>query len=144
MNTKTEDRQLNLDEDLKIFPYINGDLFSEDMTIPSLTSDMRKKIVNCCSLDWSKVSPALFGSLFQTVLDIDEQRDEGAHYTSEKNILKTIKPLFLDFLYAKFHKLKEDRSTQKISRLKAFHDEIRQVKFSRSRMRLWKLPYSSL
>jgi hypothetical protein len=129
LNTKTEDRQLNLDEDLKIFPYINGDLFSEDMTIPSLTSDMRKKIVNCCSLDWSKVSPALFGSLFQTVLDIDEQRDEGAHYTSEKNILKTIKPLFLDFLYAKFHKLKEDRSTQKISRLKAFHDEISKLNF---------------
>ena len=124
MDTKIENRQSNLDEDLHIFPYINGDLFSEDMTIPSLTSEMRKKIINCCSLDWSKVSPALFGSLFQTVLNINEQRDEGAHYTSEKNILKTIKPLFLDYLYAKLQKLKDDRSTQKISRLKAFHDEI--------------------
>jgi len=124
LDTKIENRQSNLDEDLQIFPYINGDLFSEDMTIPSLTSEMRKKIINCCSLDWSKVSPALFGSLFQTVLNINEQRDEGAHYTSEKNILKTIKPLFLDYLYAKLQKLKDDRSTQKISRLKAFHDEI--------------------
>ena len=124
LDTKIENRQSNLDEDLQIFPYINGDLFSEDMTIPSLTSEMRKKIINCCSLDWSKVSPALFGSLFQTVLDINEQRDEGAHYTSEKNILKTIKPLFLDYLYAKLQKLKDDRSTQKISRLKAFHEEI--------------------
>ena len=124
LDTKIENRQSNLDEDLQIFPYINGDLFSEDMTIPSLTSEMRKKIINCCSLDWSKVSPALFGSLFQTVLNINEQRDEGAHYTSEKNILKTIKPLFLDYLYAKLQKLKDDRSTQKISRLKAFHEEI--------------------
>jgi hypothetical protein len=129
MDTKIENRQSNLDEDLHIFPYINGDLFSEDMTIPSLTSEMRKKIINCCSLDWSKVSPALFGSLFQTVLDINEQRDEGAHYTSEKNILKTIKPLFLDYLYAKLQKLKDDRSTQKISRLKAFHEEISKLNF---------------
>ena len=129
LNTKIDNRQSNLDEDLDSFLYINGDLFSEQMVIPSLNSEMRKKIINCCSLDWSKVSPALFGSLFQTVLEESEQRDEGAHYTSEKNILKTIKPLFLDYLYERLEKIKQDRSTQKNSRLRQFHKHISDLKF---------------
>lgn len=129
LNTKEENRQSNLDQDLNAFQYINGDLFSEQMTIPSLNSEMRKKIIDCCYLDWAKVSPALFGSLFQTVLDEGEQRQEGAHYTSEKNILKIIKPLFLDYLYEKLDKLKQDRSTQKISRLKDFHNKLGEINF---------------
>ena len=129
LNTKYEARQSNLDEDLNEFPYINGDLFSESMFIPSLNSEMRNNIINCCRLDWSKVSPALFGSLFQTVMDEDEQREEGAHYTSEKNILKTLKPLFLDELNEKLTSLKLDKSTSKISRLKDFHKSISQINF---------------
>ena len=128
LNNPPESRQKNIDEDLNDFPYINGDLFSEEMKIPALNSVMRNKLLNCCDLDWAKVSPALFGSLFQTVIQPEDQRQEGAHYTSEKNILKSIKPLFLDYLKEKFIKIKEDRSTQKNSRLKNFHKELSKIK----------------
>ena len=84
LNTPFDKRQKNIDEDLNEFPYINGDLFSEKMQIPSLSSVMRSKLLNCCDLDWAKVSPALFGSLFQTVVLPEDQRQDGAHYTSEK------------------------------------------------------------
>lgn len=129
LDTNIENRQTNIDEDLDSFPYVNGDLFSETIRIPSLDSEMRKKIINCSNLDWSKVSPALFGSLFQTVLDFQEQRDEGAHYTSEKNILKVINSLYLDNLYSEFKKIQIDRSTQKKSRLKSFHNRISKLTF---------------
>ena len=128
LNNPLESRQKNIDEDLNDFPYINGDLFSEEMKIPALNSVMRNKLLNCCDLDWAKVSPALFGSLFQTVIQPEDQRQEGAHYTSEKNILKSIKPLFLDYLKEKLIKIKEDRSTQKNSRLKNFHKELSKIK----------------
>ena len=128
LNTPLDKRQKNIDEELNEFPYINGDLFSEKMAIPSLTSVMRNKLLNCCDLDWAKVSPALFGSLFQTVILPEDQRQDGAHYTSEKNILKSINPLFLDYLKNKLKKIKEDRSTQRNSRLKKFHEELSKIK----------------
>lgn len=128
LNTPFDKRQKNIDEDLNEFPYINGDLFSEKMQIPSLSSVMRSKLLNCCDLDWAKVSPALFGSLFQTVVLPEDQRQDGAHYTSEKNILKSINPLFLDYLKNKLAKIKEDRSTQKNYRLKKFHEELSKIK----------------
>lgn len=128
LNTPIDKRQKNIDEELNEFPYINGDLFAEEMNIPAFDNNMRIKLLLCADLDWAKVSPALFGSLFQTVILPEEQRQEGAHYTSEKNILKTLKPLFLDYLEEKFIKIKEDRSTQKNSRLKRFHEDLSKIK----------------
>ena len=128
LNTPIDKRQKNIDEELNEFPYINGDLFAEEMNIPAFDNNMRIKLLLCADLDWAKVSPALFGSLFQTVILPEEQRQEGAHYTSEKNILKTLKPLFLDYLEEKFIKIKEDRSTQKNSRLKKFHEDLSKIK----------------
>lgn len=124
LDTRQEDRQKNLDEHLDAFPYVNGELFEEAIRMPSFDSDMRESLLKCCYFNWSKVSPALFGSLFQTVMLPEEQRQGGAHYTSERNILKVIKPLFLDELREEFEKIKNDKSTQKKSRLEKFHDKI--------------------
>jgi hypothetical protein len=100
---KPEDvRQKNLDEDLNLFPYVDGSLFEERFEDPSFDSDGRNILLECCHFDWSRVSPAIFGSLFQSVMDPKERRDLGAHYTSERNILKTIKALFLDELRHEF------------------------------------------
>lgn len=100
---KPEDvRQKNLDDDLNLFPYVDGSLFEERFEDPSFDSDGRNILLECCHFDWSRVSPAIFGSLFQSVMDPKERRDLGAHYTSEGNILKTIKALFLDELRHEF------------------------------------------
>jgi len=100
LNTAPEKRQATLDEELAQFPYVNGGLFAEQIIVPSFNSEMRKKLLDACEFDWSKISPAIFGSLFQSVMDKEARRHLGAHYTSEKNILKLIKPLFLDELYS--------------------------------------------
>ena len=94
LNTPIDKRQKNIDQELDDFPYINGELFSEEMSIPAFDRNMRNKLLMCADLDWAKVSPALFGSLFQTVMLPEDQRQEGAHYTSEKNILKQLNLYF--------------------------------------------------
>ena len=106
LNTPEDKRQRTLDEDLDAFPYVNGQLFADLIRTPSFDSDMRKALLDCAYFDWAKVSPALFGSLFQTVMLPQEQRQGGAHYTSEKNILKVIYPLFLDELREEFEHIR--------------------------------------
>ena len=125
LNTPEDERQKNLDEDLYNFIYINGKLFEETLPIPSFDSDTRKLLLDCCYFDWSLVSPAIFGSMFQSVMDSVERRDIGAHYTSEKNILKTINSLFLKELWDEFNSHKNnDKYLQKmldrISKMKFF------------------------
>lgn len=124
LNTHEDNRQSNLDEDINSFPYVNGDLYKENIDIPSFDSDMRSIILECSAFDWSKISPAIFGSLFQSVMDKQKRRDLGAHYTSEKNILKVINGLFLDELYEEFIKSKSNEN-----KLKQFHDKISSLKF---------------
>ena len=109
LNTPFEKRLKNLDESLATFPYVNGKLFEEFLPIPSFDSKMREILLECCYLDWSKISPAIFGSLFQSIMDKEHRRNLGAHYTSEANILKLIRPLFLDELYEKFEKVKKNK-----------------------------------
>src|SRR5450759_355720 len=99
LNSPKDKRFKNLDENLAAFPYVNGKLFEEHLPIASFDSEMRKLLLECCLLDWGKISPAIFGSLFQSVMNPVERRALGGHYTSEKNILKLIKPLFLDNLW---------------------------------------------
>jgi hypothetical protein len=123
LDTSDDGRQQNLDEDLNNFPYINGRLFGENLPIPSFDSDARKILLKCCNFDWSRVSPAIFGSMFQSVMDSDERRDIGAHYTSEKNIIKTIDALFLDDLWHEFNSHKNNKKylqqlLEKISKMK--------------------------
>lgn len=124
LNTPTDKRLKNLDEHLAAFPYVNGKLFEEPLPIASFNSRMREILLECSSLDWGKISPAIFGSMFQSVMNPEERRNLGAHYTSEKNILKLIKPLFLDELQAEFQKVKSNKN-----KLKEFHQKLGNLKF---------------
>lgn len=105
LDTPSDRRQTNLDEDLAHFPYINGDLFKEPLPIPSFNKAMRKQLLEACRFSWEKISPAIFGALFQSVMNKKERRKKGAHYTTEKNILKVIEPLFLDELRAELSRI---------------------------------------
>lgn len=124
LNTADGKRFKNIDEQLAAFPYVNGKLFEEMLPVASFDSKMRQALLNCCYLDWSKISPAIFGSMFQSVMNPKERRNLGAHYTSEKNILKLIKPLFLDELWQEFESIKGNKN-----KLPEFHKKISQLKF---------------
>lgn len=102
LKTPMECRQLTLDELTARFPYVNGGIFEEQLNIPSFSSAMRDELMRACAFDWSGISPAVFGSLFQAVKSPEARRELGEHYTSETNILKTLGPLFLDELRQKF------------------------------------------
>ena len=129
LDTSVEKRQKTLDEDLARFPYVNGQLFADRIDLPSFDAPMRMALLQCCYFNWSKVSPALFGSLFQTVMLPEEQRKGGAHYTSERNILKTIHPLFLDELREEFEKIRDSKSTQRRAQLEKFHAKLGALTF---------------
>lgn len=124
LNTPQDKRQDALEKDLRDFDYVNGGLFEENLPIAAFDSDTRKMLISCGEFDWSKISPAIFGSLFQGVMDKGERRHLGAHYTSEKNILKVIKPLFLDALWEEFEKAKTSEK-----RLQDFHKKLGTLKF---------------
>ena len=124
LNTPTPIRFKNLDEQLADFPYINGKLFEEILPTASFDSKMRQALLECCYLDWSKISPAIFGSMFQSVMNPKERRNLGAHYTSESNILKVIKPLFLDELWKEFEACKDN-----YSKLADLHLKISKLRF---------------
>lgn len=85
---------------------------------------MRQILLDCCNFDWNKISPAIFGAMFQGVMDKKTRRKFGAHYTSEENILKLIKPLFMDELWNEFEQVKATPA-----QLDAFHDKIASLKF---------------
>ncbi|MDP2852805.1 MAG: hypothetical protein Q8O28_01015 [Smithellaceae bacterium] len=124
LNTPREKRLTNLDEQLAAFPYVNGKLFEEMLPTASFDTAMRQALLDCCGLDWSRISPAIFGSLFQSIMDKAARRNLGAHYTSEQNILKLIKPLFLDALWEEFEKIKHNKN-----KLFEFHKKLRRLNF---------------
>jgi hypothetical protein len=124
LNTPGGQRLKNLDEHLAAFPYVNGSLFAEHLRTAAFDRDMRDLLLDCCALDWGRISPAIFGALFQSVMDQQKRRHLGAHYTTEKNILKLIGPLFLDELRAEFHRVKGQRK-----KLAEFHQRLAGLKF---------------
>lgn len=124
LNTAKENRFKNLDEQLADFPYVNGKLFEENLPTASFDTKMRQALLACCYIDWSKISPAIFGSMFQSVMNPKERRNLGAHYTSETNILKLIKPLFLDDLWKEFESIKDNKN-----KLPEFHKKLSTLKF---------------
>lgn len=128
LNTPEDKRQSNLDEDLAAFPYINGELFAAPLRIPAFNSKLRAHLIAASRFDWGKVSPAIFGSLFQGVMDSQRRREQGAHYTSEQDILKVIEPLFMDELRAEFETLKK-RKTKRKKSLEAFHEKLSGLTF---------------
>ncbi|MFN3703298.1 DNA methyltransferase [Thermomonas sp.] len=108
LNTPPEKRQSTLDEQLAELPYVNGRLFEERLPLADFNTQMRGLLLDASTLDWSRISPAIFGAMFQSVMDAKARRNLGAHYTSEKNILKLIGPLFLDGLKAELDKAGND------------------------------------
>ncbi len=124
LNTHESQRSKNIDEQLGQFAYINGRLFEETLPMADFSTAMREALLDACALDWSAISPAIFGSLFQSIMDEKARRNLGAHYTSEANILKLIKPLFLDELHAEFERVKGHRN-----KLFEFHKKLRQLTF---------------
>lgn len=124
LNTHETKRLKNLDEHLAAFPYVNGKLFEEVLPPASFDAQMRDSLLECCALNWSKVSPAMFGSLFQSVMKKELRRNLGAHYTSEQNILKLVRPLFLDALWGEFDRVKNTRA-----KLIDFHKKLAGLRF---------------
>jgi len=124
LNTAEDKRSTMLDEQTAAFPYINGKLFAEMLPIADFDLTMREALLDCCALDWSSISPAIFGALFQSIMDGKARRNLGAHYTSEENILKLIQPLFLDALWEEFNRVKNNKN-----RLFEFHKNLRTLTF---------------
>lgn len=123
LNTPVERRQSILDELIARFPYVNGGIFAEPLSIPSFSSTMRDELMRACAFDWSGISPAVFGSLFQAVKSPEARRELGEHYTSETNILKTLGPLFLDDLQERFAE-----HTHDLTKLKALRKELGELR----------------
>ena len=133
LNTAHDKRQTSLDERLQAFEYVNGSLFAERTEIPFFNYDLRKILIDCAILDWSDISPAIFGAMFQAVLEDnatdnrdrkETRRELGAHYTSERNILKVIQPLFLDGLWQEYEAVKNNKT-----KLTALYDKLSTLTF---------------
>jgi hypothetical protein len=125
LDTPEDKRQKNLDETLAAFPYVNGELFREhDLDIPDFNRDMRNALLACTRFDWSAISPAIFGSLFQAIMEPRERRQIGGHYTSERDILKVARSLFLDDLRAEFERIRKNKAE-----LRRFHERLAGLRF---------------
>ncbi|MEI6267507.1 MAG: DNA methyltransferase [Methylococcaceae bacterium] len=126
-------RLKNLPEHRAKFPYINGQLFAGTLAECCFDEAARKTLIDCANLDWSNISPAIFGSLFQAIMHFEDEaaaakskkrREFGAHYTSEENILKVINPLFMDDLRKEFAKCGKTPA-----KLGAFHNRLAALNF---------------
>jgi hypothetical protein len=125
LNTSPDRRSPELDEDLAQFPYVNGELFANRLGFPRFNRAMRDKLLQCSEFQWAKISPAVFGSLVQGILKKEERRQQGASYTSERDIMKVLRSLFLDDLHEEFRTICADRSTRRRGRLEEFHTKLR-------------------
>lgn len=110
------------------FPYVNGSLFKKRLRTAVFNKSMREILLECSRLDWGKISPAIFGSLFQSAMDQEKRRSIGAHYTSEENIMRIINPLFLDDLKSEFEEIKK-RKRNKLKLLEQFQDKLSNLTF---------------
>jgi hypothetical protein len=122
LNTPLDRRQKTLDEQLADFPYVNGKLFEEALPVAAFNKKLRETLLDAAALKWSQISPAIFGSLFQSIMDKQARRNLGAHYTREANILKALKPLFLDDLHEEL-----DSIGQKSVELIKFQTKLRNI-----------------
>ena len=129
LNTPQNSRLKTLSDELNAFPYVNGGLFSEVLPIPDFNYTMREALLDCAKLDWSLISPSIFGAMFQGVMNAEERHSLGAHYTSEENILKVIHPLFLDELWQRFDSYNKMSGKAKTASLNSLHNEIARLKF---------------
>ena len=132
LDTAPPQRDPYMDDDLAAFPYVNGGLFKGDIEIPRFTDEIVDILVNKASagFDWSEISPTIFGAVFESTLNQETRRSGGMHYTSVENILKVIKPLFLNDLRREFDEIKEIKVEKtRNARLEAFRDKLASLTF---------------
>ena len=128
LDQPTEKRQKNLPEHLADLPYVNGRLFETRLAFADFNRDMRLELLRCTTFNWARISPAVFGSLFQAIMAPRQRRQIGAHYTSERDIMKVVRSLFLDDLQDEFRKIVADRSTGRNSRLEKLQTKLAGLK----------------
>ncbi|RFU95085.1 class I SAM-dependent DNA methyltransferase [Sphaerochaeta halotolerans] len=121
----TQNKRLGVGPSYRKFPYVNGALFKDKLSVPRFTYKSRQRLLECCTSDWSKINPDIFGSMFQGAIDEKTRSELGQHYTSISNIMKVIKPLFLDDLYDELNSIKGydkklDAFRLKLSKIKIF------------------------
>ena len=119
LNTPRKERMSTLSDDLLAFPYVDGKLFEENIRSASFDSSMRNLLLECCEFDWSTISPAIFGAMFQSVMDPQKRTALGEQYTPQYIIQKLLKPLMIDDLYAEFETCKDHPV-----KLDAFHHKL--------------------
>ena len=129
LNTPEGQRSRNLDPELAAFPFVDGDLFDRRIATADFDSKLRRLLIEAAQFDWSRISPAIFGALFQSVMDPDHRRAVGAHYTTEQNILKVIEPLFLDELRAEFERIRAQRGGRRRANLLRFQQRLGTMRF---------------
>ncbi|MFM9268769.1 DNA methyltransferase [Halomonas elongata] len=125
MNQPEDERPADLPVHVAQFPYVNGGLFRDDVPVPEIRGKGRRMMIECGQLAWEAVNPDIFGSMFQAVVDEASRDALGQHYTSVPNIMKVIRPLFLDKLYAELHKAKGNRKKlesllERLTRIRVF------------------------
>jgi hypothetical protein len=126
LDTAPADRQRNPAFDA--FPHVNGGLFADRLPVCHFADEQRAALLRCCDYQWAKISPAIFGSLFQGVMEPKERRQLGAHYTGERDIMKLLNALFLDDLRAELRLIVSDRSSRRDARLREFQQKLRAIK----------------
>jgi len=129
LDTDGKQRSPHLTAEFRDFPYVNGSLFHERLDMPDTNPDHRSALITCCRFDWSRISPGVFGSLFQGVMEPAERRAKGAHYTAEENIMKVIGPLFLDRLKAELASILEESGGTRKKKLQEFHIKLSSLRF---------------
>lgn len=132
LNTPEDERgEMYLDDELAAFPYCNGGLFArENIEIPKITQEIKDVILDAALFDWSKISPTIFGAVFESTLNPETRRAGGMHYTSIENIHKVIDPLFLDDLKTELAEIKAIQVKKtKVEKLQAFQNKLASLKF---------------
>ncbi len=124
-----DERPPNLPPDLAAVPYVNGGLFADDIGMPYCNADIRTRLLEACRFDWSTISPAVFGAMFQTVMDPEARREIGAHYTTAENIHRLIDPLFLNELREELEACGNGKSRQSRDKLKTLHAKLASMHF---------------
>ena len=125
LDVKKEERPKDTPSWLVDFPYVDGDLFKEPHESLKFTAESRKLIIDAGEkLEWDQINPDILGSMMQAVASEDSRSHLGMHYTSVPNIMKVIKPLFLDDLRTEFDNAKGDNS-----KLNALYERIGKIKF---------------
>ena len=114
---------------LRAFPHVGGGLFEGACFLPRFDTAAYNQLVACCDLRWRQITPAIFGAMFQNAMDPAARRQEGAHYTAEANILRVIRPLFLDELHAELSRIMAMAPRRRAVQLHRLQERIAQMRF---------------